>query len=288
MQPEKNEQFTIKEFVDQLRKDIARNKIKLPTLPNISLEALVVVNDDSSRVGDVAEVVAKDTAIATRLIKYANSPIYRGVNPVTTIKGAITRIGFEKVKNAILTLAMKEVYTTNNKTLQKRMERLWEHSMDVGSRCAIIAKNFEHLDQEEALLAGLIHDIGAIPILLKAADYEVLTSNETNLDKIITPLHSAIGRDMLKVWKFDPRMVQVAAEHENLQRDPGDDEPVDYVDIVQVANIMSYEGTDHPQARIDRSKIPAFRRVNYQPPVEEQEEVEEVEQEIEELKDILI
>lgn len=285
MQPEKNEQFTIKEFVDQLRKDIARNKIKLPTLPNISLEALVVVNDDSSRVGDVAEVVAKDAAIASRLIKYANSPIYRGVNPVTTIKGAITRIGFEKVKNVILTLAMKEVYTTNNKTLQKRMERLWEHSMDVGSRCAIIAKGFEHLDQEEALLAGLVHDIGAIPILLRAADYEVLTNNEANLDKIITPLHSAIGRDMLKVWKFDPRMVQVAAEHENLQRDPGD-QPVDYVDIVQVANIMSYEGTDNPMEKMDRSKIPAFRRVNYQPPVDEQEE--ETARELELLKDILI
>jgi HD-like signal output (HDOD) protein len=286
MQTEKNEQFTIKEFVDQLRKDIAHNKIKLPTLPNISLEALVVVNDDSSRVGDVAEVVAKDTAIATRLIKYANSPIYRSVNPVTTIKGAITRIGFEKVKNAILTLAMKEVYTTNNKTLQQRMERLWEHSMDVGSRCAIIAKEFKHLDQEEALLAGLIHDIGAIPILLKAADYEILTNSEANLDKIISPLHSAIGRDMLKVWKFDPRMVQVAAEHENLQRDPGD-QPVDYVDIVQVANIMSYEGTDHPLTRVDRSKIAAFRRVNYQPPVEEQEQEDTV-RDLEQLKDVLI
>jgi len=287
MQTDNNEQFTIKDFVEQLRKDIARNKIKLPTLPNISLEALVVVNDDSSKVVDVADVVAKDTAIASRLIKYANSPIYRGVNPVTTIKAAITRIGFEKVKNAILTLAMKEVYTTGNKTLQRRMERLWEHSMDVASRCAVIAKNFEHLDQEEALLAGLVHDIGAIPILLKAADYEVLTSSEENLDKIIAPLHSAIGRDILKVWKFDPRMIEVAAEHENLQRDMGD-QPVDYVDIVQVANVMSYEGTKHPLAHAHRSQIPAFRRVNYQAPVEETEEEEEEVREIEELKDILI
>jgi hypothetical protein len=55
-------------------------------------------------------------------------------------------------------------------------------------------------------------------------------------------------------------VINVAAGHEDLKRDPGD-APVDYVDLVQVANIMSYEGTDHPLANVDRSSIKAFSRL---------------------------
>lgn len=281
--------FTLKAFVEELRADIAHNRIKLPTLPNISLEALVVVNDDTSTVADVAEVVERDTAIAARLVKYANSPLYRGVKPVTTIKAAITRIGFDKVRHAILTLAMKEVFKTGFKPLQQRMEELWEHSMDVATRAALLARDIEHIDQEEALLAGLVHDIGAIPILLKAQDYEVLVNSRDNLNKLIAPIHAAIGRDMLKVWKFDPRMVAVAAEHENLNRDPGN-APVDLVDLVIVANVLSHADTDHPLARVNYRDIPAFRRVNWQPPPPEDgpEQEEETMEDIEELRDLLI
>ena len=283
-------QFSLKQFVEELRSDIARNKIRLPTLPNISLEALVVVNDDTSTVADVAEIVEKDAAIASRLVKYANSPLYRGVKPVTTIKAAITRIGFDKVRHAILTLAMKEVFKTGYRPLQKRMEELWEHSMDVATRAALLARDFEHIDQEEVLLAGLVHDIGAIPVLLKAQDYEMLVNSRKNLDKLIAPLHAAIGRDILRAWKFDPRLVAVANEHENLSRDPGN-APVDLVDLVQVANVLSHADSDHPLASVRYQDIPAFRRVNWQPPPPEggeEHREDDAFQDIEELKDILI
>ncbi|MCU7856295.1 MAG: phosphohydrolase, partial [Candidatus Thiodiazotropha sp. (ex Lucinoma borealis)] len=68
------------------------------------------------------------------------------------------------------------------------------------------------------------------------------------------------GGSILKLWKFDQHVIDVAAEHEDLDRDPGD-APVDYVDVVQVANITVHEGTEHPLATIDRSTIKAFSRL---------------------------
>lgn len=253
-------EFSTQDFIDGLRKDLVNNKIKLPTLPNVAIESLLVLNNVDSSANDVVKIIHKDASITARLIRYANSPLYHGVTPVSTIKPAITRIGFDKVKSAIYAVSMKEVFRTTFKPIEQRMEALWAHSIAVGTRAATMAKHHPGLAPDVALVAGLVHDIGKIPILIKACEYEELHKKTEFLDNLLTKLHAKLGASVLKLWKFDPMIVAVAAEHENLARDPGD-APVDYVDLVQVANILSYEGSDHPLAKVDRTKIKAFTRI---------------------------
>ncbi len=252
--------FSAKKFAEEIQQDLKENKVKLPTLPNIALEALIVVNDCDSSVADVAGIVDKDAAIAARLIRYANSPIYHGTAPVKTVKNAITRIGFDVVKNAILTMSMKDVFKTTHKAIEERMERLWEHSVSVASKSAALAETFPHLNREEAMLAGLIHDVGAIPILMRACTYPELIANESHLNQVIAALHMPIGKIMLNLWKFDPGLIAVAASHDRQDR-VSKSEFVSYLDIVQVANILSYEGSNHPLSIIDRESVPAFKKI---------------------------
>lgn len=252
--------FDVKAFANTLVADIESNRIRLPTLPAISLEALLVVNDAGSSMADVARIISKDTSMAARLVRYANSPLYRGVNTVTSVKMAITRIGFDAVKNAILSLAMRDVFTTAFKPLQSRMEALWKHSVDVATKATLLASHFPHLNKDEAMLAGLIHDVGTIPVLIKATEYPVLLEKEENLDKVIDKLHMSIGKFMLSRWNFDPGLVDVAASHDKLDRLPRG-EKVDYVDIIQVANILSHKGTERRWAELDISSNLACKRV---------------------------
>jgi len=254
------EDFSLKAFVDDLREDLASNKITLPTLPDVAMEALLIVNDVDTSASDLVKVIHKDTAITARLIRYANSPLYHGLQPITSIKPAITRIGFDRVKSAIYTVSMKEVFKTTYTPIEQRMKALWAHSVKVGTYGATLAKQYTSLDPDIALVAGLIHDIGKIPILIKACEYRELTENPEYLDQLLTKLHSKLGGVILKLWKFDPLMIMVATEHENIQRDPGN-APVDYADVIQVANIMSHEKTEHPLAKVDRDKIAAFARL---------------------------
>ncbi|MEJ2590878.1 MAG: HDOD domain-containing protein, partial [Candidatus Thiodiazotropha sp.] len=191
---------------------------------------------------------------------YANSPLYRGLNTIISIKPAITRIGFQRVKNAVYAVSMKEVFRTSVKEIEKRMDNLWAHSVKVGAQAAILAKSQPGLDADVALVAGLVHDIGHIPLLIKACKYESLINKPELLDKILQKLHTQLGGSILKLWKFDNAVISAAAEHENLSRDPGD-APADYVDVVQVANILAHEGSDHPLATVDRSTIKAFSRL---------------------------
>ncbi|MEN8177629.1 MAG: HDOD domain-containing protein [Pseudomonadota bacterium] len=254
------ESFSVQDFVNTVRDDFRTNNINLPTLPTLALEALLVINDADSSAADLEKVISKDAALTARLIRYANSPLYRGTNTVTAIKLAITRIGFQRVKNAVYAVSMKEVFRTPIKAIEQRMEKLWAHSVKVGAQAAILAKDHPRLDPDIALVAGLVHDIGKIPLLTKACEYDELTQNPEFLDRLLQKLHPQLGSSIIKLWKFDQRVVEVAAEHEDLKRNPGD-APVDYVDLVQAANILAYEGTDHSLAGIDRQSVKAFSRV---------------------------
>lgn len=261
-QEQATEESLVKEFVEAVRDDLRANRIYLPTLPALALEALLIINDVDSSAADLEKVISRDAALTARLIRYANSPLYRGLNTITSIKPAITRIGFQRVKNAVYAVSMKEVFRTSVKEIEKRMDDLWSHSVKVGAQAAILAKAQPGLDADVALVAGLVHDIGHIPLLIKACKYEELINKPEVFDKILLKLHTQLGGSILKLWKFDDSVIAAAAEHENLTRDPGD-APVDYVDVVQVANILSYEGTAHRLAEIDRSRIKAFARLKH-------------------------
>ena len=254
------ENFSVKDFVSDVREDLLANKIYLPTLPTLALEALLVINDAGSSAADLEKIISKDAALTARLIRFANSPIYRGTHGVTSIKLAITRIGFQRVKNAVYAVSMKEVFRTPVKLIEQRMERLWAHSVKVGAHAAMLAKKQHNLDPDTALVAGLVHDIGYIPLLIKACEYTKLIEHPDYLDRLLLKLHLQVGGSIAKLWKFDPLIASVVADHEDLNRDIGS-APVDYVDLVQVANILAHEGTDHPLAKIDRNKVKAFTRV---------------------------
>ncbi len=257
------ESATTKAFVESVKEDLLANNIYLPTLPTLALEALIIINDVDSSATDLQRVISRDASLTARLIRYANSPLYRGMNKIATIKPAITRIGFQRVKNAVYAVSMKEVFRTSVEEIEKRMDRLWNHSVKVGAQAAMLAKAQPGLDPDVALVAGLVHDIGHIPLLIKACKYKELIENPAFLDKVLRKLHSHIGGSILKLWKFDKAIIDVAAHHEDLSRDPGEDAPVDYVDIVQVANILAHEGTDHYLAAVDRSSIKAFARLEH-------------------------
>ncbi len=252
--------FSIKKFVDELREDLKHNRLTLPTMPTIAVEALMVLNDSGSSANDLAKVISKDTSLTARLIRYANSPMYAMAYPIASIKPAITCIGFQMVKHAIYAVCMKDVFRTSVSDIQRRMEDLWAHSVKVASKSVAIAKAQPNLDPEVALVAGLIHDIGKIPLLVKLCNYEALVGYDEFIDHLLHRLHAGMGKAILKMWDFDPDLIAVAAEHEDINREPQDSTP-DYVDVVQVANILSYGGSGHPLAAMDRSKIGAFARL---------------------------
>jgi HD-like signal output (HDOD) protein len=122
-----------------------------------------------------------------------------------------------------------------------------------------ISHEHQHLQADQAMLAGLIHDIGVLPVLTLAEEYPDLLRDEAKLDRLVESAHTELGKAILRHWNFPETLVKVASEHENLNYDSGS--RPDYVDLIIVANLQSNKNRDRLEQAGDLSRIPAFAKL---------------------------
>ena len=252
-------QEKINQFIDQIKQVIASEQLVLPSLPDIALQVREECEKQESSAQLIAEVLMQDPALSVRLLQVANSSLYRTRNSADNIQMAITRLGLKLVKDLIIALAMKQLYQASNDVLAERFREIWLSSVKTAAMCRMLAKHCPHLDSEQAMLAGLTHNIGALPVLLMAEDDDELFDNPEALKKIIFQTQGDVGATIFKAWHFPDYMVKVARECYHFDRYHEGD--ADYVDVVQVALIECsiYTGIDCPD---DWSTVPAFSKLN--------------------------
>ena len=248
----------IDELVSSILTDLKHDRLKLPTLPQLAMKIGKIIDDPNSCAKDVGHVINTDPALSARLIQVANSPLVRGNSKIENVQGAITRMGVLMVKNVVNSFILKQMFDAKHAGARKRMNWLWTHSTKVAAISYALAKKVAtHFPPEDLMFAGVIHDIGTLPIISKTAQLPHNTTNEKVIDMVTQKLHAPLGKAILQAWNFKPDFVSVASEHHNLHRDT---EHLDYCDIVMVANLHSYIGTEDFQ-QINWEDIPAFQKM---------------------------
>lgn len=247
------------DFLNLLLDMIKTDRLVLPTLPEVALRIREAVEDVEVSAQKLAEVIASDAALSARLIKVANSPLLRGRIAVDNLQMGITRLGLTFVRNLATGLAMEQMFQATTEFVDTRMRASWEHSIEVASISHVLAKQYAGLKPDQATLAGLTHEIGILPILTFAEENPSLLEDEDALDRIITQLHPTIGQAILTAWEFPPSLANVPKDYLNFGREH--DGPADYADVVCVANLQSYAGTDHSLASINWADVPAFAKL---------------------------
>ena len=130
--------------------------------------------------------------------------------------------------------------------------------LEVAAVSHALARHRAGLNPDEAMMAGLLHDIGVLPVVMHAAKRPELQARKA-LEPVIARLHGRIGRRILESWNFAPALVEVADGHEELSR-AGADRP-DYTDIVLVANLYCHRADGHPLGEVDWTQVPAAARL---------------------------
>ncbi len=255
----------IEQFWHDLVSDIKSNRLELPTLPDTTLRARRLLDSGRVTAQQLSRLIGTDAVLSARLLRVANSPLYRGRRKIRDLKSAITRLGFGAVRSVITSIAMEQLYHHRLSSPAKRrfLEQTWDHSVHVAALAHVIARDFTDIPPDQALLGGLIHDIGKLPILEYAELLPEVMADDQLLDKLLTVLHTKVGILILRTWRFTEDLISVAAEHEDLMRDPRTE--TDLTDVVIVANLLSYVSSDHPLTRQDWSAIPAFHRLALTP-----------------------
>jgi HD-like signal output (HDOD) protein len=175
---------------------------------------------------------------------------------------AINRLGINYTCNLAIGLAMEQMFQATSDVVDRKMREMWAKSTEIAGICHVLCKQFTRLMPDQATLAGLIHQIGALPILAYAEDHNDLLADSISLNHVIEQIHPIIGDKILRTWAFPEQLAIIPSQYLDFTRDSA---KVDYVDIVQVATLQSYIGTDHPYTKLDWSQIPAFAKLGLDP-----------------------
>ena len=221
-----------------LLKKLKSDTLVLPTLPEVAIRVQEVVGQADSSLKDVAEVIGQDAAISARLIKVANSALYsRGVK-AENINNAVSRIGLVQIKSIVTSIAMEQLFISTNEMVWEVMDEVWTTSIEVTSAaCAMLqvykAKHPQSpLNYDTLTLAGLVHNIGALPVLTEAESHPELFTSVEQLRVLVRKLQGPIGRAVLNTWDFAPEVTEVVERWADLHYLP---ETVTYLDFIRAA-----------------------------------------------------
>ncbi|MFC1602814.1 HDOD domain-containing protein [Pseudomonadota bacterium] len=231
----------------------------IPCMPDIAIRISKAVNNPNTTSTDIARIIQMDPALAARIIHVVNSPLYASRHRIDNCPDAVTRLGRATTRSLVLSFILKNLFRTKHTILRDRMSELWAHSRKVAAVCHVLARLGSKLDPDRAMLAGLIHDIGAVPILSAAKDYPNLIDNPELLDKTVNRLQAQVGALVLQEWNFMDELTDVALQAENWIRDESD--TIDYIDLVVLGQLHAYIGTPHMQKLPRIDLVPAFHKL---------------------------
>ena len=225
-----------------LSEDIKNNKLELPSPPDILIKIRQIAATPNSTADDISDLVKQDPHISGRLIKVANCALFGGRQHVSSVKSAVARLGFSRVQNLIIGLSIAQnMMKSKTQGLEDYLEQSWHRSNQVAAISCVLAQQKSSIDPEQALLAGMVHNIGTLPLILRLHHITELKDNPKVLkmvaDVVIPKLYPKAGKLVMESWNFSPAIVSIALSHCDLTRETKDSITLD--DIVAIAHYLT-------------------------------------------------
>ncbi len=273
-------------FVKALAAELSNGKVDLPSFPDIALRVRQVLSDEEVSQEKVVRVIGSEPMLAARLLQIANSAAinYSG-RPITELRTAIARLGFNMVRSAAIAFAMSQLKKSDTlKGLEQPLDELWQTSAAVAAMSYVVAKRFSRVNPDTAMLAGLLHGIGRLYILTRATHYPGLLADQGVYSGIVREWHTPIAQALLENWEMAEEIIVAVSNYEDLERKHVG--PPDLTDVLTVSHLLS-AFKDHPDTlELNMHDVTACRRLQIDTSGYQQL-IEESQHEIDALRDAL-
>jgi len=249
------------EFVANLCEELNNRTLDLPAFPDVVVRIRKALRDPEITADQVVRVVGSDPVFSARLLRVANSALMNAAGvQINDLRIATMRLGFNMAYNIAVSVAVEQVMKSSRvNKLHPYLKELWKHSVRVAAYSYVIADRQTDINPDEAMLAGMLHDIGKFYILNKSGKYPELFNQPETLDMIMQDWHTAVGRSILDAWKFSEEIAVAADEHESLERMHFG--TADLTDVVMVANLFAHQQQPAQIPDIDWEAIPAIKQL---------------------------
>ncbi len=203
---------SLKEHVQQIT--------ELPTIPIIAQEVLALVNSSSISVEKLETIIQNDPAISAKILSVANSAFFRVKETTKTLSNAISRVGFDNVKNVAIGVSLMSVFYEKKHGTAIDYQRIFNHSVSVGFISKLLSDNLKLSISDEVVINGMLHDLGYMVLNRFFSDkYEdvlkVMEKEESLLEAekaVLNFSHADIGAWLADKWNL-PASVSDAIMH---------------------------------------------------------------------------
>jgi putative nucleotidyltransferase with HDIG domain len=227
----------------QMLQDIARElsgDVVFPPQFDVILQLRKALNSPDRSISEIAAIIASEPLVSAKLLCLANSPAFTPTEQaeVVDLQAAVARLGIGNVLTTTLAIVIAQLLRTEEMlSFAEQAEGLWKHSLYAAAWARIIAREKSTINPEEAMLTGLIHDIGAIYMLYRATQYEELRQHPDSLRHLVIQWHESIGVSLLEALGLPEEIVKATQNHDCLRTTPAS--PSTLTDIIYVSNVLS-------------------------------------------------
>lgn len=233
-------------------------ELEIPLLPSVAIKLRKAMQNDIG-VDDAVKIIQMDPVISAKLIDVANCPLYVSAIPAKSCFEAVNRIGLYATRNLVISLCIKDIFKSDSKKIKHTLKKLWKRSLYLSSLSFVLASASKQKSPEEALLAGLICDIGVVPFLNFVANLPADYYDEEEIDKVIPVVKAVVGASLLKKWGFSDEFIEVALLSDDWYQNSGDS--LSYTDIVVLSRLHAKIGSKEKLTLPAITSIPAASKL---------------------------
>ncbi|MCC6285416.1 MAG: HDOD domain-containing protein [Phycisphaerales bacterium] len=199
----------------------------IATLPEITVKIIELVENPKSTATDLNKVISQDPALCSRILKVVNSSFYGLPGQIGSINRAIVMLGLNAVKNIAIAASLVKLFRGGDLTRNFSAKMLWDHSSFVAGVCKLLSDQLKLGLNDEAYLAGLVHDIGVVVEMQFDRNKLVEVAQRLGIDaqgvpafdmllaeeEIIGANHQEFGAALCEKWKFPKNFGFVTGFH---------------------------------------------------------------------------
>jgi putative nucleotidyltransferase with HDIG domain len=171
---------------------------------------------------EMADVIATDEVLTTKILRVANSSFYGLSQRVSTISQGVVVLGLQGIRSLSLGVTVFGFKAGASDACSLKRDTLWRHSLGVASAARTLASHFQLPNWEEAFVGGMLHDIGKIifmecfPKEYAAVLQQVLTGSKP-LEQLENETfgmdHTALGAELCRRWKMPASLSRMVSMH---------------------------------------------------------------------------
>jgi len=203
-------------ILEDIARDLSGNEITFPTFLDITFQVRAALKDPNLSVEQLSKLVGAEPLMSAKIIRMANSV---ALNPsgreIADVKSAIVRVGMEAVRTVSFAVAMEQLLKSKQmQPFEEISHRLWEHTSHVAALCRVLARRVAKINGDEAMFAGLVHDLGVFYLMSRAANFPELANDKVELHALLVGWHDNIGHALLSAMGLPESVLEAVRDHE--------------------------------------------------------------------------